>query len=249
MTETRDLRGPTEAQAYLVLDDTTRERIATAREAVRADFAGVESAHDISHLDRVARLAAVIAHGERADPAIAGITAYVHDYHRLVEQRRRAGITTSDTTDLIDEALERARVDPAQRPTIVSAVDATGRFSFSDRYATPAHLVAACLHDADMLDAMGAIGIARAFLYGGTLGEPMWDETSSLQSSYRSGRTSSVVAHFYEKLLHLRDELHTPTARQLATERHEFLELFLQRFHLEWGDAENRPAPRRPRTR
>ena len=92
--------------------------------------------------------------------------------------------------------------------------------------------------DADVLDAMGAIGIARAFTYGATIGEPIWEPGHDLAGTYTSGRTSSVVAHFYEKLLRLHGELRTAAGRELGAPRHAFLVEFLRRFHDEFGDAE-----------
>ena len=185
-TKTQITTPPREARSeperYAALPEAVRHRIDAVRCVVASDFAEVESAHDIHHLDRVARLAAVIAHEEAADPAVAGLAAYVHDYHRLVEQQDREGRQDHDSATLIDAALDRAGVRQADRPAVLTAVDATGRFTFSDRHRTPEDTVAACLHDADMLDAMGAIGVARAFLYGGALGEPMWNADGPLQT-------------------------------------------------------------------
>lgn len=220
-----------------LMDEAAAGRVERVRRVVAADFVGVDPAHDLAHLDRVARLAATIAGREGLDPCVAALAAYVHDYHRIEEARTGVVVAPTECAHLVRSALGRAGIAEEVWGPVLAAVDATGRFSFSDRFTEPARGVAACLHDADMLDAMGAIGIARAFVYGGTLGEPIWEPGEALAATYSSGRTSSVVAHFYEKLLHLNGELCTPTGRELGGPRHRVLVEFLERFHLEFGDA------------
>ncbi|NJL96153.1 MAG: HD domain-containing protein [Anaerolineae bacterium] len=94
------------------------------------------------------------------------------------------------------------------------------------------------VQDADRLDALGAVGIARVFAYGGHVGSPLHDPTEAPRlhtsfADYKQKRGSSI-AHFYEKLLLLRDRMHTATARQIAAERHVFMETYLERFFQEW---------------
>jgi uncharacterized protein len=100
-------------------------------------------------------------------------------------------------------------------------------------------LEAKTVRDADRLDAMGAIGIARTFAYGGRSGNPIYDpelpvRKNMTREEYRSGETSTIH-HFYEKLLLLKDLMCTTTGKQLAEERHEFMELFLKQFYIEWN--------------
>lgn len=94
------------------------------------------------------------------------------------------------------------------------------------------------VQDADRLDALGAIGIARTFAYGGHKGQAIYDPMITVRSEmtineYRNGRSSSIH-HFYEKLLKLRDLLHTNTAKKIAERRHRFMEMYLQEFYSEW---------------
>lgn len=97
---------------------------------------------------------------------------------------------------------------------------------------------AALVQDADRLDAIGAIGIARAFAYGGHKGRPLHDSAIApvAHESFASYQqnTAPTLNHFYEKLLHLKDRLHTPGARQIADARHAFMETYVARFLAEW---------------
>lgn len=90
-------------------------------------------------------------------------------------------------------------------------------------------LEAEVLRDADNLDAIGAVGIARNFAFTGVVGNPLWDP---------SGEEYSGLGHFEDKLLYLLEEMHTEAGRELAEERHAFLETFKNRFEQEWyGEA------------
>jgi len=98
------------------------------------------------------------------------------------------------------------------------------------------------VQDADRLDAMGAIGIARAFNYGGFKGREIYDPhagyTTPLTPANNSRNSASTVHHFYDKLLVLRDLMNTPTGRKLAEERHEFMVRYLDQFFREWNPSE-----------
>lgn len=95
------------------------------------------------------------------------------------------------------------------------------------------------VRDADRLDAIGAIGIARTFQFASHYGEPMWTEHEisfkDLKIEQIEHFDNSVIKHFYEKLLKLKDLMHTPTGRKLAEERHQFMLLFLKQFLKEWN--------------
>ncbi|NYH80158.1 HD superfamily phosphodiesterase [Actinopolyspora biskrensis] len=95
-----------------------------------------------------------------------------------------------------------------------------------------------------MLDEIGAIGIARAFMYGGSTGEPMRVATEQLQTVYPGGRTSSVVLRFHEKPLRLREETSTSSGKREAERRHQPVLRFPQFLHEEHGDLDTAPAHR-----
>ncbi len=97
------------------------------------------------------------------------------------------------------------------------------------------------VQDADRLDAMGAIGIARAFSYGGFKGREMYDPGQGLVNPpglADSRNSASTVHHFYDKLLVLKNLMNTPTGRKLAEERHDFMVRYLEQFYREWNGGE-----------
>lgn len=99
-----------------------------------------------------------------------------------------------------------------------------------------------CVQDADRLDALGAIGIARTMVFSGAKGRPVYDpleapREESLKKEYRDYSKGTAVNHFYEKLLKLKDLMNTPYGRKLAEERHNFMLLYLDQFYKEWNQG------------
>ncbi|MBJ7290875.1 hypothetical protein, partial [Williamsia sp.] len=185
-------------------DQQTVDRLRTV---VAGDFGTALVAHDLSHLDRVARAARDIAQVENpADTVTPQLVAYVHDYHRVVEHGAPANAGAQqtgpdDVWPLIERALRRAEVPEQLLPEIDAAVRFNEKSLMKGDTLDGASLTAAIVRDADKLDAVGAIGIARAFMYGGYIGETLWDPSAAISPTYTSGPTSSVIAHFYEKLI------------------------------------------------
>jgi uncharacterized protein len=228
--------------------ETGPTRMPTVADRVRAhvaaDFTAAVVAHDLGHLDRVAHLASRIAEAEGADPEVARVSAYVHDHHRLVEDRCGEVVSPEAVWPCIQQVLAVAMAPRAWWPQVRVAVALTGRYTFAGQALGDVCGEAKAVHDADNLDAIGAIGIARAFMYGGAIGEPLWMPETLPADVYREGPTSSVIAHCYEKLIRLRDDMLTELGRALAEERTAFLMVYLRRFHEEWGDLTTAPLGR-----
>lgn len=183
--------------------------IAAAISYIQDLFRGNSGGHDAEHSLRVYRCALRIAEGEPdCDREVVALAALLHDAddHKLFQTENNANARSF---------LSARGVSPEETERICRAVNAV---SFSqNRGKRPETLEGRIVQDADRLDALGAIGIARTFAYGGEHGRPLEDS----------------IAHFHEKLLLLRDELNTETARRIAAPRHAFLERFLEEYENE----------------
>ena len=183
--------------------------IREAKEYIAELFAGHSDGHDLNHSLRVFSNAMAIAEKEQgSDIEVVALAALLHDAddHKLF-----------DTVDNFNarKFLSSHGVSPDKLDFICEIINAV---SFSqNRGKKPSSLEGKIVQDADRLDAMGAMGIARTFAYGGKHGRSLEDG----------------VEHFHEKLLLLKDEMNTDTAREMAIARHEFLEEFVERFEAE----------------
>ncbi|MGN6188971.1 MAG: HD domain-containing protein [Conexibacter sp.] len=204
----------------------------TLRSYLAADFGSHCVGHALDHLDRVHCLAVQIADEEGGDPAVLAAASYLHDYHRVVEQE---GLDDDNVTEeRIRRALAAITFPDDRIEVVLACIAFTDRYSFAGHVLKAPCVEAAIVRDADNLDALGAIGIARAFMFGGRLGEPLWAEGVTPETTYRSGMSSSVLHHFFEKLLRVRDDMLTATGRQLADDRHDYMLTFLGRLQAEW---------------
>lgn len=178
---------------------------------IRKLFQEQAGSHDLSHTMRVYRMAMTIADRESdCDREMVALAALLHDADdpKLFDTRDNAHTRAF----LRAQGMEERRIEEICR--VINGV------SFShNRGRRPETPEGRIVQDADRLDAMGAVGIARTFAYGGEHGR-------SLQDSAR---------HFYEKLLLLREEMNTETGKALAEDRHRFLRMFIERFEAETG--------------
>lgn len=195
------------------------KKLDVMRDYVYNLFQDDATGHDFYHMERVARMAKTIAVEEGADSFICESAAWLHDVgdKKLFTNPELA---RSDMNLFLSKiGLERNMIDQ-----IYEAIDDV---SFS-KGNIPAGLEGKIVQDADRLDAIGAIGIARVFAYGGTREQLIYHEE-------RTENTS--IQHFYDKLLRLKNMMNTQTAKEIAEERHGFMEKYLDRFLLEWkGD-------------
>ncbi|WP_194841411.1 HD domain-containing protein [Salinibacillus xinjiangensis] len=198
---------------------------------IQKKFSGDATGHDVWHIKRVVQLADKIAREEQADIFICQMAAYLHD------------IPDEKLTDDIDAAKQEVLSFLDDQGISDDKIDAIWKaikdVSFKGNHTTPETVEGRVVQDADRLDAIGAIGIARTFAYGGNKGSKMYEPQTDEQHEHLAYRDSNktTIYHFYEKLLKLKDLMNTETAKSIAESRHQFMEDFLQQFYTEWkGD-------------
>jgi uncharacterized protein len=200
---------------------------------VESQFSGDSSGHDLPHIQRVLHLARILQEHEGGDVRVIEFAAVLHDIsdHKFNGGKLNEGGTVARTI-LMEEDLPADFIDRVSE--IIDLVSFKGALTASEQLNLEAQIV----QDADRLDALGAIGIARTFAYGGFKGQEMYNPELKPTlhqdfKSYANSKTTSVN-HFYEKLLLLKDRLNTETAKRIAADRHSFMEEFLERFLSEW---------------
>lgn len=199
---------------------------------LRETFAGDSSGHDYWHTIRVWELTRTLCEKEGGDRETAELAALLHD----VDDYKLFGGEMGGSRRAA--AFMESRGVPEERQKAVEQIIATISFKGIDTVA-PESLEGRIVQDADRLDAIGAVGIARTFAYGGSRGRAMYipDEAPTLNMSAEEYKNheSHTINHFYEKLLLLKDMMNTPSARKMAEERHRFMEAFLDQFMAEWA--------------
>ncbi|MED4754710.1 HD domain-containing protein [Brevibacillus choshinensis] len=185
-------------------------------EVARDLFDGQDPAHDWQHNLRVMAMCERIGQEEGADMTILGLAALLHDIGRAEE--RRTGECHAEISARLADALLRGEGLPDNQIELVQRVILAHRFR-KDR--PPATLEEKILFDADKLDSIGAIGVARAFAYSGVLGQP-------IQSDHAEQHTP--LKEYEWKLQRIKDRLFTETAQQIAVERHQFMVQFFEQW-------------------
>lgn len=212
------------------------ERIEKTIAFVKKELEGAEGGHDWFHIERVFRNTLLIARTEEVDLRIVSLAALLHDiadpkFHNGDESigpkkagafLRTLGIPKKDITHILNiiRYMSFKNSLSGKKPP------------FDSR---ELHVV----RDADRLDAIGAIGTARAFNYGGHKGRKLYDpeippRINMSKAEYKKS-AAPTINHFYEKLLLLKDSMHTQTAKSLAEDRHSFMLEFLEQFYAEWN--------------
>ena len=189
-----------------------------AMEYARGIFEADASGHDFDHTLRVYKMAIRIAEEERADVQQVALAALLHDV-----DDRKISPETYENKDRAVYFLQKHGVTEEETLKIVQIIS---EISFSAGNGVPSTVEGMCVQDADRLDAMGAIGIGRAFAFGGTRGRRMHDPEGK--------DTTSTIQHFYDKLLLLKDRMNTETGKKLASQRDAYLRGFLEEFYAEW---------------
>lgn len=199
----------------------------------RNDFSG----HDLYHSLRVYRMAESLARKEKANRLIVSLAALLHD----VDDRKLSPETHEKKERAVCFLKEHRVPDDviARICTIIEEVSFNGTDSI-----VPSTAEGKCVQDADRLDALGAIGIARTFAYGGSHNRAMYDPdvppAANMNGEEYRSHIASSVNHFYEKLFLLKDMMNTETGRQIAEQREAYMRDYIDRFMLEWNGKDTK---------
>jgi uncharacterized protein len=218
--------------------------ISAARDYVRTHMPEDYTGHDYLHVERVWKISRLIAEECGANATVVELAALFHDIsdYKLNGGNESVGpeiarqwiLTHTGSSDIADTVAR-----------IILAIPFRGANSADD---CPLSIEAQCVQDADRLDAIGAIGIARAFAFGGALEQPMMsaDIKPVLHKSFDEykRKNGTTVNHFYEKLLLLKDRMNTPIGRRIAEKRHAFMVDFLENLSNETGITFGHPGAR-----
>ncbi len=201
---------------------------------VKETLKNAEGGHDWFHIERVYKSSLLIAKTEPVDSFIVALGALLHD---IADSKFNNGDETIGPK-IAREFLFKMNVDSTVIEHVIHIIE---NISFKSSLTNEKQFKSAeldVIQDADRLDAIGAIGIARTFNYGGFKNRVIYDpeitpNLNMTKAEYKAS-TAPTINHFYEKLLLLKDKMNTKTGKQLAEERHSFMELFLKQFYAEW---------------
>ena len=200
---------------------------------VKATLAQAEGGHDWFHIERVYKNALLIAESEKCDVEIVQLGALLHD---IADSKFHNG-DESIGPKTARAFLESEKVEPAIIDHVIAIIE---NISFKggkvERQFSSIELD--IVQDADRLDAIGAIGIARTFNYGGFKNRALYNpeiapNLTMTKEEYKNNE-APTINHFYEKLLLLKDKMNTQTGKQIAQDRHRYMEDFLEQFYAEW---------------
>lgn len=204
--------------------------IDNVKNIVKQKLENAEAGHDWFHVERVYKMAVKIAGTEsNIDMSVIEYAALLHD---IADSKFHDGDETIGPAlakDILEElGVSIEKIEHTVK--IIENISFKGGHSFSDFVSKELDIV----RDADRLDAIGAIGVARAFNYGGYKGRKLYDPEISpnlnmTKEAYKNS-TAPTINHFYEKLLLLKDKMKTKEGKRIAEERHAFLELYLSQF-------------------
>ena len=208
-----------------------KQIIDEAIEYVKKVFEQDYSGHDFFHTFRVYKMAITIAKQESADMLIVQLAALLHD----VDDRKLSPETYANKDKAVD-FLRKHNVPQKTIKTIIDIIDAVSFMGVDS--IVPGSIEGKCVQDADRLDAIGAIGIARAFTYGGNHNRAIYNPDIPFQEKMTKeeyqNNISTTINHFYEKLFQLSERMNTDTAKVIAKERDSYMRAYVSEFLAEW---------------
>lgn len=212
---------------------STNRLITTTKSFVKQELKHAEGGHDWFHTERVYKNALLIAKNEQVDILVVSLAALLHDIadSKFYDGDETIGPKKAETFLSNNNADHKIIEHVTQIITHMSFKN-----SLDDTIFTSKEMEV--VQDADRLDAIGAIGIARCFNYGGFKDRPLYNpdikpNLSMTKAEYKNS-DAPTINHFYEKLLLLKDQMNTKTGKRIALERHNYMKGFLEQFYAEW---------------
>ena len=204
-----------------------QDTVESIREFARTHFSDAKYSHDWEHTERVYRLAMHIGAVEGADLEILAVAAYLHDIGRAIQDRSKGALCHAEQGAAIAaEVLEQYPIPREKKENILHCIVSL-RFRNSHH---PETLEAKVLFDADKLDAIGAVGIARAYLFAGEVGAVLHNQDQDPHEAKAYSRDDTGYREYRVKLSKIKDRMLTAEGRRMAVERHAFMEAFFERF-------------------
>jgi len=200
---------------------------------VKSKLENAEGGHDWFHIERVYKNALLIAKDEVCNITVVQLGALLHD---IADSKFHDGDETIGP-ETARKFLERENVSSEITNHVINIIENISYKggNFEKKFSSKELEI---VQDADRLDAIGAIGIARTFNYGGFKNRPLYNPeiAPNLQMTKEEYKASEAptINHFYEKLLLLKDKMNTETGKKIALQRHEYMEKFLEQFYAEW---------------
>ncbi len=201
-------------------------------EQARTLYSDADPIHDFSHVLRVLNTAEHLARLEGADVHVVRVAALLHDVARPDDDASTME-AKAHTDHARLAALEARRILAGESPAFVEAVAHAIEAHRFRNNVSPQTLEAKVLFDADKLDAIGAVGVARAFSFGGWLGQPLWGEVSEDYAPGQNDEPHTAHHEFHVKLKRIKDMLYTDSGRRLAEGRHRFMVTFFEQMAAE----------------
>ena len=200
-------------------------------------FKDDSSGHDISHLVRTMNIAVNICDKENGDKLIVGIAAFMHDIHRIMQNTSGRFVSPKDSLEQVREILSNTDLSEDMIDKICFCIEYHEEYNWNGQNVEDINTL--ILQDADNLDAIGAIGIGRQFLYCGANNVKMYDESIPINFnddySEFTAQDPSAIHHFYHKLFKLKDNMNTKTAKEQAIKRTDYMKEFVKEFLDEWS--------------
>jgi uncharacterized protein len=212
---------------------TEKDIIQHTVDFVKTTLQNAEGGHDWWHIERVWKNALTIAKSEKVNSLVVELAALLHDIADAKFNKGDEEIGPATARQFL-QSIDVADEVTAHVENIIRNISFKGG-NFAQAFHSPELAV---VQDADRLDALGAIGIARAFNYGGYKNRELYNPSIApdlymTKETYKN-TTAPTINHFYEKLLLLKEKMNTATGRQMAEQRHVFMQTFLDQFHQEW---------------